>query len=442
MYLTHRIDHEAADFSSRCLAPGVDLHIRQTDRFKSFTIDLFLAQELEPVANTRLALAARLLERGTTRLPSLRDLNRHTDWLFGAALSAQAIGVGPFQVLHLHFDAVSDRFVPDSDTNLLEEGVGLIGDALTDPLLENGAFPADRVEQEKTSLQRYVDGIYQDRSALAQRRALQRACADSPWSLAAHGDIDDLPGLHGGAMLADLRRIVEHAPMNIYVCGAVDEDQVETACNHWLPASTCRTRIGALPALPPAPAEVDHCDDVEAASQGRLVMVFRCAAALLQGDQPMATLTLLNLVLGADLHSRLYVLLREELGLCYHIGSWIEPSAGLLVVEAGIEPGDRCRVVDVVLEQIRLLAESGPAADDLQRSRGLAQQRLSAMADGRDGLVRFHYNRTLAFVPGTRHSLTSALHAVQSQDVADMAGQLRLQTDYLLKPDDETTDDE
>lgn len=423
-----------ADFDSRPLSPGQTLHVRRTTRFKSVWIDLFLPQPLRPVAATQLALVARLLERGTATWPDLRALNRHTDWLYGASLSSQTIGVGPWQILHLHYDAMAGAFAPDAGDDLLGQGLQLLSDVLHRPFLQQGQFPPERVAQEKNSLENFVESLDADRTGLAQRRCLQQIAAGTSWALEAHGARHELEGISADQLLAMLRQTIQTCPMDIYVCGDVDVDAVARLCQQVLPATGAAPELGIpmpwveLPA-PTGPHKIAQQADV---AQGRLAMGFRTGVSATGGGRAAAVL--LNLILGGDAQSRLYQRIREHNGLCYHVASYADLLAGLLFVEAGIDADDRATVVAQILEELADLAASGPTSAELERARTLALQRLESAADGRDGLVRFHYARRLTGIGETRLGFHAAVAAVGAQDIRRLAGAIELDTEYFLEP--------
>ena len=429
---------KSTDFDTHVLSGGSHLHVRQSTRFKSIWIDVLMPQILRPVAATRLALLSRLLERGTQRLPNLQALNQYTDQLYGAALSAHATATGPFQILHLHFDAMDGAFAPGDGGNQLESGLALLGEVLTDPRVEDGGFSTTRVDQEKASLQRYADSLLNDRSWLAQRRCMELMCAGSPWAIAAHGNSAELSSFSGSDLYQSLDEFVATAPMDIYVCGNVDPTEVEDLCSRHLSLGNGATRQvhSPMPVLQPAcaPRQIIEHSQV---SQGRLVLGFRTPLRLGAADAEYANLVLLNLLFGGDAHSRLYSRIREERGLCYHIGSYLEPMAGLLLVEAGVEPQDHRAVVVGALAELQDLGTTGPSTAELERTRALAKQRLETAEDGRESLVRFHHARLLATTGTDRMALHSALSMVTPESIRSLAADIVLDTEYFLGPDPE-----
>lgn len=429
-----------ADFDSHCLAPGQHLHVRHTTRFKSAWVDVFLPQLLRPVAATQLALLSRLLERGTSRLPDLRALNRHTDWLYGAALSTQTISIGPYQVLHLHYDAMAGAFAPaDTDDDLLAAGLQLLGDALHEPFLQHGQFPLERIEQEKLSLQRYVQSLDADRTGMAQRRCMQSIGAGTCWALESHGAPEELDAIDGAQLLHMLGELNESNVMEVYVCGDVDAEKVARLCRQALPAPTnvSRSDGGTAPwiDLPANTGPHRICEHADV-TQGRLVLGFRTGTR--RKDHDHAVVLLLNLVLGGDAHSRLYRRIREEGGLCYHIASYADTLAGLLFVEAGIDADDRATVVNQILAELAELGRNGPSSAELERVVMLSRQRLESAEDGRDGLVRFHYVRRLIGLNETRLEFQRDLSTVTAGQIRELAAAIELDTEYFLAPTDDT----
>lgn len=422
-----------SDFDSLLLRPGLRLHVHRSRRFKSVWIDLFLPRLLQPLAATRMALLARLLERGTSRWPGVRELNRRTDDLYGAAFSSEAEAMGPFQVLHLHFEAVDGAYLPGRPDQLAS-GLDLLGQVLREPHLENGVFPPAWVRQEKESLRRSVQSLGSDRTWLAQRRCLEIMCEGEPYGVAAHGDPGELCALGSADLLAELRGLAGAAVLDLYLCGDVDMDRAASLAEAALGGP--RAPLVETPAPPAHQArEVRKVTERERVSQGRLMLGYRTDATVGGAEcGRYPALLLLDLVLGAEQHSRLSQLVREESGMCYHITSWPEPMGGMLFVEAGVEAGDRVAVCRVVRDQLLDLSEAGPAPEEIERSRALALQRLDALDDARDRLVRFDYYRRLAGADTSRRRLRQALAAVDAEAVRAEAARLRLETDYFLEP--------
>jgi predicted Zn-dependent peptidase len=88
-------------------------------------------------------------------------------------------------------------------------------------------------------------------------------------------------------------------------------------------------------------------------------------------DERRYALRLLNVILGENMSSRLFQVVREDRGLAYSIYS--TPSfftdTGDLVVSAGLDTGNLPKVLRLILRELRRLRQEAPSAAELRRAR-------------------------------------------------------------------------
>ncbi len=80
------------------------------------------------------------------------------------------------------------------------------------------------------------------------------------------------------------------------------------------------------------------------------------------------TLYTLNAILGGAMSSRLFQKIREQRGLAYSVYSAVNGfmDCGFLMVYAATHPSRGAKVVELVLEELRALRETGPSAAELE----------------------------------------------------------------------------
>ena len=87
-------------------------------------------------------------------------------------------------------------------------------------------------------------------------------------------------------------------------------------------------------------------------------------------DDRRYALRLLNTILGENMSSRLFQVVREDRGLAYSIYS--TPSffgdAGDLVISAGLDTGNLTKTLSLILRELRRLREAAPSAAELRRA--------------------------------------------------------------------------
>jgi len=102
-------------------------------------------------------------------------------------------------------------------------------------------------------------------------------------------------------------------------------------------------------------------------------------------DEDRYALGLLSVVLGEGMSSRLFMRLREELGLCYdvHSGASYLRDAGTFAVHAGVDPDNTTETVEEIVRELGRVRAT-VTAEELQRAQQLVRSRVQLhMEDSR-----------------------------------------------------------
>jgi len=113
------------------------------------------------------------------------------------------------------------------------------------------------------------------------------------------------------------------------------------------------------------------------------------ARALSYLDPDRYALDLLNTVLGEGMSSRLFLNIRERLGLAYDVHSFTQKhrDTGYLGVYIGVEPSKAVDAVNAVIAELRGLCETEVAEDDLSRAKEFTKGRLRLELETTNGVA-------------------------------------------------------
>ena len=139
------------------------------------------------------------------------------------------------------------------------------------------------------------------------------------------------------------------------------------------------------------------------------------------------TLDLLNVILGEGMSSRLFVEIRDKLGLAYSIHSYVDHllDTGSMLVYAGVEPGKLPVAIEAVLGQLSQLKEKIPESE-IVKAKELSKGRL---------LLRMEDSRNVAGWVGGQEVLTGrilSLKQIVSIIDAITAEELKQKAEELL----------
>jgi predicted Zn-dependent peptidase len=95
------------------------------------------------------------------------------------------------------------------------------------------------------------------------------------------------------------------------------------------------------------------------------------APGLAAGDPRRYAATMLQLILGGNMSSRLFQVIREQLGLAYSIQSYVQffSDAGLMGISAGVSPQNLSAIMDAIRRELRQLCEAEVSEAELTAAR-------------------------------------------------------------------------
>jgi predicted Zn-dependent peptidase len=417
----------------RTLLPGsVALHLAPSEKFKTGVLKVFIRADLEPARASEIALLPSLLRRGTRSHPSQRALTRRLEGLAGAQLGADVLKFGEQQVISFKLEVAGDSFLP-REMHAFEKGCRLLRELMLEPALDaSGAFPANVVEQEKEKQRQFIDGLVNDKASYASERCSREMCRGEPFDVYEYGAREDLARSTPGSLAASWRRLFAEAPIDVFAMGALPPDAPEIL------SSIFALERGALPALrgttrnpPPRPSR--EIRELMPVKQGKLCLGLRTKDRI--EDPGYTALVMMNGVLGAFAHSKLFRNVREKAGLCYYASSALERTKGLLFIQSGIERENFEKARDLSLEQLDAIRRGDVTEEELDNTRRALRLAYRSLLDKPAPLANTVYTLELAERRAPLAELASALEAVSRDEIVAAAQGIWLDTVYFLEPD-------
>ena len=88
-------------------------------------------------------------------------------------------------------------------------------------------------------------------------------------------------------------------------------------------------------------------------------------------DKRNDTLSILSVILGGTMSSRLFIEIRERRGLCYYIRSSVNPyeKTGHFCIQAGIDTGRISQAIPAIVAELKKITTDGITAEELYRAK-------------------------------------------------------------------------
>ena len=420
--------HEIAFTSSHI--NGMNVHILQTEKFKTTTIVTMIEQELSVETVTKTALLAMVMKRATARFKETKRLREYLDFLYGAIFDVDVTKKGERQILQIYMEVPNEKYLAQAST-LLEEAIQFVGDMLTRPCVENGAFLPKYVTQEKETLRKRIESLIDDKMKYANQRVTEEMCKDEPFALLVQGRAEDLPGITGEDLYRHFQEITTSNPINLFVVGDVDEQQVKKAIETHIPLQ--RNAVKELKATSPVKNVEQERTVVDRLDVSQAKLNIGCRTNIAYKDDDYPALLVYNGILGGFPHSKLFVNVREKASLAYYAVSRLESHKGIMMIMSGIEAKKYHQAVEIIKAQMDLMRQGKITEEELSQTRATLTNQFRELLDSARMMIEYTYNGVVSGRQRPLNELLQAFETVTIDEIKRVADKVQIDMIYLLR---------
>ena len=345
-----------------------------------------------------------LFFKGTQRRPSSKEI-------------ADAIeGVGGF------INASTDKELTAYWTRVPSEYTALGLDVLFDIVSNSKLDPAD-IERERAVILEELK-MYQDQP----QDHVQNLFEELMWP--GHPLGRDIAGTQESVSRLTRVDILEYADAlyrlpNVVIgaAGALDEAEVLEFVRPRL--TLPRDLNGLVPALEPGPLERAQVHVRRQRTEQAHICLGVRAYSYLHPDRYV--IDLLNTVLGEGMSSRLFLNIRERLGIAYDVHSFMQKhrDTGYVAVYLGVDPKKALEAVNAVMAELGRLCDREVVPEELERAKEFTKGRLRLELETTNGVAFWlTYQELVLGEIKTIEEEVALVDAVTAADIKRVAGEI------------------
>ncbi|RUT46840.1 insulinase family protein [Paenibacillus anaericanus] len=410
-------------------AGHIRIHVLPTNRFKTFAISLFAGIPLHEDTVTTTALTPFVLRRGTESHPETIEFKEQLEHLYGAGFGFDVYKRGDYQIVQFRMDTINDSFVK-SEESMLEKTISFLGEVVTKPVTENGAFRHSYVATEKETVRQKLESIINDKIRYAAERCIEEMFKNDPYRLHPLGQRKELEGISSELLYVAYQQWLQQASLDLYVVGdttlAEVQELVETKFN--LNRSTTPDYARVVNDV--TAREVQTVEEVLDVNQGKLNLGLR--TPITYGDDRYAAALLYNGILGSYPHSKLFINVREKESLAYYASSRFDGHKGIMTIQSGIEMENYTKALDIIKAQLESMRSGEISELEMSQTKAMIRNSLLEIGDSAFEMIAYDFNRVLSNKDRPAEELLNQVERVTPEDVVAVAGEFHLDTIYFL----------
>ena len=414
------------DYERILLAEGIGYSEILDPKFKTNTLKIFFSQPLSAATAAGSALATSLLTASNQRYPSIAQLRKKLQMLYGAAIFGSVQREGDIQTNHISATVIDDRYALEQEP-LFDEVLELLLDCLFRPNAADGAFSQTEFRIRQQNLLDTIKAEIDEKRTYALNQARRTAFDGEPAALSPCGTAEEVAALTPASAYAAYQELLRTAGIEIYFVGPAKKAGL---------ADKLRRAFAAIPdrkpqplcAIAPSPAkpEPQEVHELLPVAQCKLVLLWKTAY-----ENPWV-LAMLSAVFGGTPSSKLFANVREKMSLCYYCAASYSTFKQSLTVDSGIEQQNVEKTRDAILQQLREIQQGNITQEELENAKMSFHDSIYGIGDTPSSYINWYFGQFCKGISLSQDELHEKYQSVTIPQRVEAANTLTLDTIYLM----------
>lgn len=413
------------------IADGIFLSAINTDKFKASVLSFSITVPLCTKSLAYNLILSGLLRRGTKKYPSMAHLNRSLDELYGSYVEIRSSHIGDNISLTIGAEILDNRYIPDG-TNTLGGVIDIMSDILLHPLLADANFDEEVFRQECKIVKESLDAEVNNTRSYSIRRCVELVRGNE------YPTLEQIKETVGSATLPDIldyyKQLISSAPLDVFYVGATPYEEI---CKNLINALTeYPYQLNSRQLIPITAAsfkETKSKTEKMPVSQGKLAMAFNTGVCVSPDDEKYYTVILLNEILGGSAASKLFLNVREKMGLCYHCSSSYSIYTGIIMASSGFEVNNFETVKDAILQQLEEIKFGNVSSHELEAAKKSLFNSYRQLYDNPFDLQAFYSGRALFGIDDTIEDCLCKISRITAEQISNSAKQISLDSVFFVE---------
>ena len=418
-------------YKEKEIKKGIKLHEIQTDKFKTNLIAVFLTLPITKENVTNDALISAVLRRGSKNMQTLAQISKDMEEMYGASFDCGIDKTGDNHVLKFYIETINDNYIPQKDANMLKTAIEKLIEIIFNPLLENGEFKQEYVNQEKENIKRIINGKADNKARYAFDRCLEEMYQDKPYGLYKYGYIEDLDGITAKSLYEYYNKMISECKIDIFVSGNIDEVTEIVTKNENIERLQERNPQYIVNKIEKK-EEVQEKEIIEEmdVTQGKIVIGLDLH---LDNENQMYDVVVYNAILGGTANSKMFQEVREKASLAYTAGSNYIRYKSNIFIKCGIEIKNYPKAMEIIKKQLEDMKNGVFTDEDMKNAKKGIISVIKSIDDEQDTQITYLFGHELTNITTTEEEYMEKIEKVTKEDIIKIAKSININTIYFLK---------
>ena len=411
---------------------GIDLHLIETNKFKTNLLAVFLTTPLQKETVTKNALIPAVLRRGSQNMKTQDEISIALEEMYGASFDCGIDKIGDDQILKFYLETINNEFLPEQEDNL-KKAIDILLEVVFSPLLENNHFNNEYVEGEKNNLKQVIEGRKDSKASYALERCVEEMYKNNPYSLYKYGNTEDLKNINADNLYEQYKALINNCKIDIFISGDIKENVKEDVFNNEniekLNAREAKYIINNKENRKKEEKQEQEVSDSMDVNQGKLIIGLD---VLQENDNDKYTALVYNAILGGTPTSKMFQNVREKNSLAYTASSSFIRQKANIFIKCGIDIPNYKKALEIIKEQLEYMKKGEFTDANIDEAKNNIISTIKFIPDEQDTELMYYFSQELSGYEMSYENYINKVNEIKKEDIIELAKRIQINTIYFL----------
>ncbi len=417
------------------LKQGIKAHCIKTDLYKTDISCVIITTPLKRDMVTKNALIPFMLRRGTEKHPTLYEISKEMENMYGASFNCGIDKMGDNVILKFYIESISNEYALNNE-NILKMNIENLLDIVFNPIQKNGLLNDEFFKIEKENLKKVIESKIDNKDSYSLDACIKAMYGEDKFGLYKYGYIEDIDKITIEEISKYYNELIQNSKIDIFISGNIDENYIKELLldNENIKKLKPRTENYILNnEFTESKQIVDKVNEVTEkmeVSQGKLVL----GLDILSNVENLQAIALVyNAILGDGANSMLFQNVREKASLAYSAKSIFVKQKLNIFIRCGIQIENYQKAIDIIKVQLDNIKNGEFSEDDIKNAKIYLISGIRNIEEEQDTEVVYYIGQEISKTNLTVEEYISNIEKVSKNDILEVAKNVNLNTIYFLK---------
>ena len=403
-----------------------------SEKFKSIYFSINFTMPVNKRQISENALLSAVLGKSNKKFKTQKEIQMYLYSLYGANFDIGIEKFGDLYNIEFRGECINKKYLPNN-TDVVNEVLEFLYDAIYNPNVLNGAFDEEVVEREKDFILNKIREVKDDKLRYGIRKMEELMCKDEPFSTYVYGDEDDIYKITSSDLYKRYNEVISNSCITFIISGNLlgyedIEEKVNNIFNNKLVSKLNYKELIYNQKL-------NHIQEVVEESQQTTQSVLSYGLRINNpNSNDFYKLSVYNALLGGTPSSKLFQNFREKESLAYTVRSRYYRFKDIIIIYAGIQKENYEKAKLVIENEINKIKDGEISDEEFEASKKSIISDLKEWNDSKIALSKMFISNLFSLKNDslTLEQMVYKFEKVTKQDIIDIASKITIEKIYFL----------